>query len=123
VRALAREGFTLIEVLVSMVLLSFALLGAQALLTDRLLGNVGQLDVRGTALQLASDRVQTIQADPGYETLAGRYSGTEAAISGFSGFRRITDCAVDSGYTRVTVRVVTPDRRDTLSRTVVVGAP
>jgi prepilin-type N-terminal cleavage/methylation domain-containing protein len=123
VRALAREGFTLVEVLVAMVLLSFAILGAQALLTDRLLGSVGKIDLRGTALQLASDRVQTVQADPGYESLAGRYSGTETDIPGFGGFRRITDCAVDSGYTRVTVRVVTPDQRDTVSRTVVVGQP
>jgi prepilin-type N-terminal cleavage/methylation domain-containing protein len=122
-KAFAREGFTLIEVLVSMVLLSFAILGAQALLTDRLLGEVGKVDVRGTALQLASDRVQTIQADPGYETLEGRYSGTETNIAGFAGFRRITDCAVDSGFTRVTVRVITPDRRDTVSRNVVVGQP
>lgn len=121
--ASARGGFTLIEVLVSMVLLSFALLGAQALLTDRLLGDVGKIDLRGAALQLASDRVQTVQADPGYESLAGRYSGTETDIPGFGGFRRVTDCAVDSGYTRVTVRVITPDRRDTVSRTVVVGQP
>jgi prepilin-type N-terminal cleavage/methylation domain-containing protein len=41
VRASARDGFTLIEVLVSMVLLSFAILGAQALHTDRLEGDVG----------------------------------------------------------------------------------
>ena len=118
-----RGGFTLIEVLVSMVLLGFALMGAQALLTDRLLGSVGKLDVQATAYQLASDRVQTLQADPDYSTLRARYAGTESAITGFAGFSRITDCAEDSGFTRVTVRVVTPSRTDTVARTVVVGAP
>lgn len=119
----SRAGFTLIEVLVSMVLLGFALMGAQALLTDRLLQNVGTLDVRATALQLASDRVQIIQADPGYSDLSSRYSGTESAITGFTGFRRITTLRPDSGFTSVTVRVVTPSMTDTVSRTVVVGAP
>ena len=118
-----RGGFTLIEVLVSMVLLGFALMGAQALLTDRLLGSVGKLDLQATAHQLASDRVQTIQADPDYWNLRARYAGTESAITGFAGFRRITDCAADSGFTRVTVRVVTPSMTDTVARTVVVGAP
>ena len=121
--ATARAGFTLIEVLVSMVLLSFALLGAQALLTDRFLENVGKLDVRATAHQLASDRVQTIQADPGYATLRARYAGSETAIPGFAGFRRSTDLAADSGFTIVTVRVAAPSLADTVSRTVVVGAP
>jgi prepilin-type N-terminal cleavage/methylation domain-containing protein len=119
----SRAGFTLIEVLVSMVLLGFALMGAQALLTDRLLQNVGTLDVRASALQLASDRVQIIQADPGYDDLSARYSGTESNITGFSGFRRITTLRPDSGFTSVTVRVVTPSKADTVSRTVVVGAP
>jgi prepilin-type N-terminal cleavage/methylation domain-containing protein len=119
----SRAGFTLIEVLVSMVLLGFALMGAQALLTDRLLQNVGALDVKATALQLASDRVQIIQADPGYDDLSFRYTGTETNIPGFAGFRRITTLRPDSGFTSVTVRVVTPSLADTVARTVVVGAP
>jgi hypothetical protein len=67
--------------------------------------------------------VQIIQADPGYDDLSARYSGTESNITGFTGFRRITTLRPDSGFTSVTVRVVTPSKADTVSRTVVVGAP
>lgn len=118
-----RSGFTLIEVLISMVLLGFALMGAQALLTDRLLGTVGRLDSSATAFQLASDRAETIQADPDYYGFGTRYAGTETAIAGFAGYRRLTAVRVGNGVTTITVRVVTPEQTDTVARTVVVGAP
>src|SRR5690606_20653719 len=49
-----RAGFTLMEVLVAMVLLGFAILGVQAAITDRFVRDVGHEDYRATAHQLAS---------------------------------------------------------------------
>lgn len=118
-----RAGFTLIEVLVAMVLLGFALLGVQAAITDRFVRDVGHEDYRATALQLAADRLAEVQSDPRYANLAGRYDGAEDSIPGFPRYQRSTDVRTATGHTIVTVRVVTPTLADTVSQTVAVGAP
>lgn len=119
----SREGFTLMEVLVAMVLLGFAVLGLQAAITDRFVRDVGYEDFRATALQLAADRLAEVQNDPQYTLLPSRYDGAENSVPGFPRYRRSTDVRVANGYTVVTVRVITPTRQDTVYQTVVVGAP
>lgn len=118
-----RAGFTLIEVLVAMVLLGFALLGVQAAITDRFVRDIGQEDYRATALQLAADRLTEVQSDPRYSTLAGRYDGAEDSVPGFPLYQRSTEVRTATGHTIVTVQVVTPTLGDTVNQTVVVGAP
>lgn len=118
-----RNGFTLIEVLVAMVLLGFAILGVQASITDRFVRDVGGEDHRATAQQLAADRITTIQSDPQYTALSARYVGTEDPPAGFPRYRRITAVTARNGYQIVTVAVITPEGADTVSRTIAVGAP
>jgi prepilin-type N-terminal cleavage/methylation domain-containing protein len=118
-----RAGFTLMEVLVAMVLLGFALLGVQAAITDRFVRDVGHEDYRATALQLAADRLTEIQNDPQYTGLATRYDGAEDSVPGFPLYRRSTDVRPATGHTVLTVTVVTPTLQDTVHQTVVVGAP
>ena len=118
-----RSGFTLIEVLVAMVLLGFAVLGVQAAITDRFVRDVGQEDQRATAQQLAADRLAALQGDPQYTALSARYAGSEDPVTGFPRYRRDTFVRESAGYTIVTVQVVTPAARDTVVRTVAVGAP
>jgi prepilin-type N-terminal cleavage/methylation domain-containing protein len=118
-----RQGFTLIEAMVSLVILGFALVGVQALITDRLVSEVGKHDLRATADQLVADRLHAVQASADYASLSRDFAGTEDPVPGHHGFQRTTFVAVGSGVTTVTVRVVTPERRDTVSRTRAVGAP
>jgi prepilin-type N-terminal cleavage/methylation domain-containing protein len=118
-----RSGFTLIEVLVAMVLLGFAVLGVQAAVTDRFVRNVGMEDQRAIAHQLAADRIAAVQNDPRYTGISSNYAGSEDPVSGFAGYRRDTFVRESTGYTVVTVQVLTPVARDTVVRTVAVGAP
>ena len=118
-----RSGFTLIEVLVAMVLLGFAVLGVQASITDRFVRDIGGEDQRATAQQLAADRLMTIQNDPQYTNLTANYAGAEDSVRGFPRFQRRTFIAVRTGHSMVTVQVVTPTGRDTVRRSVAVGAP
>ncbi|HET7273987.1 MAG TPA: prepilin-type N-terminal cleavage/methylation domain-containing protein [Longimicrobiaceae bacterium] len=116
------QGFTMVEVLIAMVLLGFAVLGVQAMLTDRLIGDVGVQDERALASQLAADRLQWIRTDPAYTELEDEYEATEASLPGFTGFKRITEITPADGYTTLTVRVVTP-RDEIVARTTVIAAP
>ena len=118
-----RSGFTLIEVLVAMVLLGFAVLGVQAAVTDRFVRDVGHEDHRATAMQLAADRLTEIQNDPQYTGLVGRYDGAEDSVPGFPRYQRSTDVRATTGHTVVTVSVVTPTLRDTVEQTIAIGAP
>jgi prepilin-type N-terminal cleavage/methylation domain-containing protein len=116
-----KTGFTLIEVLMAMVILGFAVMGAQAIVTDRLLGNVVHEDTRATARQLVEDRLQLVQTDPQYAELADRYAGDESDLPTFPGYHRSTYVAPQADHTIVTVQVVTPAATDTLSGTAVIG--
>ena len=118
-----RAGFTLMEVLIAMVILGIALLGVQAAMTDRLLGDMGRQNRRATAMQLATSRLQAIQVDPDYLGLSTSYVSSGDTIAGFPGYKRVTLVSVAQGFTTVTVRVIGPGQRDTVSRTAVVGAP
>ena len=118
-----RAGFTLMEVLVAMMLLGFAILGVQATITDRFVRDVGHEDYRATAQQLASDRLTEIQNDPQYTNLVSRYDGPEDSVAGFPLYLRSSDLRQSSTHTVVTVTVVTPTLQDTVHQTIVVGAP
>lgn len=127
-RARGREGFTLLEVLVALVILGFVILGAQASMTALMVRNVNWQEVRGRATQLAMDRLHAIQADPVYVNLATRYEGTETAIPGATGFTRVTRFRATqfqdgSDYLMVTVTVTGPRMPRPVSRTTVIASP
>lgn len=120
---MSRDGFTLIEVLMAMVILGFSLLGVQAVITDRLLTNVSREDARATAQQLVEDRLQVIQAEPQYSAIVARYAGAEDSVPRYPNYQRATFVADRGDHTVATVRVITPLWGDTLTRSLVIGAP
>jgi len=123
----ADAGFTLVEVMVSMVILAVVLVGFQAAATQRLLGDLQVQDTRNAAVQLAADRLRVVQLDPVYNELFNRYNGRETAIPGYPGFARVTTVAqtVSNGndFTTVTVQVTRPGLAVPVQRSTVIAAP
>jgi prepilin-type N-terminal cleavage/methylation domain-containing protein len=123
-----RDGFTLLEVLVAMVILGFVVLGAHATMTDRMVRDLGRQELRLRANQLALDRVHVLQVDPVYATLSTRYGATETTIPDAPGFQRATrftttQLSVGNSYLTVTVTVTHPRMPTPVSRTVVIASP
>jgi prepilin-type N-terminal cleavage/methylation domain-containing protein len=123
-----RDGFTLIEVLVALVILGFVIVGIQAVITDRMVRDVDWQEKRARATHLAMDRLHAIQADPDYAALSTRYVASERDPAGSRGFTRTTAVAVtplDRGesYTTITVTVAAPGLSRAVSRTLVVASP
>ena len=126
----ARPGFTIVEILLALLLLSFVVLGFQAA-TGQIIHYAAQSDRSLVAVQLAEDRLELIRLDPEYEALESRYETTETEIPGFPGLARQTlitrtDSTKSTGvldYQRITVRVTGGGLREPVSRTVVVAAP
>lgn len=120
-------GFTLMEVMVSMVILAVVLVGFQAAATQRLLGDLQVQDTRNAAVQLASDRIREVQLDPVYNELGTRYNGRETTIPSYPGFTRVTTVTqtVNGGndYVTVTVEVTRPGLAVPVKRSVVIAAP
>lgn len=123
-----RDGFTLLEVLVAMVILGFVVLGAHATMTDRMVRNLGRQETRLRANQLALDRIHALQADPVYATLSTRYPANESTIPDAPGFQRATrftttQLSVGNSYLTVTVTVTHARMPSPVSRTVVIASP
>lgn len=127
-----RRGFTLIEILVAIVILTILALGVArfSAMFGRALGNSS---VRVVAAGIASDRLQLIRADPRYTSLVSLYNtGAGADTTGFQdypGMRRVTYLVRDQSgspardRTTVTVRVIDPSMPDTVSVTSVIASP
>ncbi len=125
------EGFTLVELVVAMVILSIALLGLSASTTG-LVRSVSEEEIKAAAMQAVEDRLSEVRMDPRYGSLSDIYSETEADVLGLDGFTRKTSinrvqATVTGGgvrdYTIITVTVTGPGLSEPLSRLYVVAAP
>jgi prepilin-type N-terminal cleavage/methylation domain-containing protein len=119
------RGFTLIEIMMALVVLTIAILGL-ATSTSGFMHVVTVGQERSTAIQLAQQRVEQIQMDPNYAGLDSAYAGTETSLPGASGYQRITTIVhtADSlDYKTITVSVIDPTAADTIRRTIIVAAP
>jgi prepilin-type N-terminal cleavage/methylation domain-containing protein len=126
--ARGRDGFSLLEVLVAMVILGFVILGAHATMTDRMVRSLGGQELRLRANQLALDRIHALQADPVYATLTTRYPASESTIPDAPGFQRATrftttQLSVGNSYLTATVTVTHARLPSPVSRTVVIASP
>lgn len=106
-----RTGMTLVEVLVSLVLLAGVLL-AMGRFSGTLARTTGMARLTATATQLVADRLETVKGVPRYTAIESLYVATEASLPGFDGFQRQTSVlriggtATDSvDYKIVTVQV------------------
>jgi len=124
-----REGFTLLEALIAMVILSIAMLSTHVALSDRLIRDVGQADNRTVALQLAADRIQMVQLEPNYSALESKFKVEEKAIAGFPGYTRNTNVVRSAStvtkmdLTTITVTVTHARLAPQVTRSIVVAAP
>lgn len=125
-----RDGFTIVEILLSLLLLSFVVLGFQAA-TGEIIHYAAQSDRALVAVQLTEDRLELIRLDPDYGALEARYEAVEDTISGFPGLTRSTvitrtEIVEPTGlldYYRITVSVSGSGLRTPTARTLIVAAP
>jgi Tfp pilus assembly protein PilV len=125
-----REGFTIVEVILSVVLLSFMVMGFQAA-TGTIIHYAAHSDRQVVAVELVKDRIDRIRLDNRYEYLNTLYNGVETDLTEYPGLRRTTTVVrtnqmLATGYldfTTITVRVDGQGLRAPVSRTIVVGAP
>ncbi len=126
-----RRGFTLVELMISLVILTLAVFGIAAS-AGRLGGAAGEAEVKALAVQAAEDRLNLVVLDPQYDSIASRYLGTESTVLGLPGATRETLIQryrlLQAGggvldYTRITVKVAGAGLAVPVVRETVVGAP
>lgn len=126
-----RAGFTLLELIVAMVILSVAILGLGST-TASLVRSVAEEEIRFAAVQVVEDRISEIRMDPRYGGLEALYQEEESDLAGMDGFTRRTEVerfeAPTSGgrvfdYTVVVVTVDGPGLENPISRRFAVAAP
>ncbi len=126
----ARNGFTLVEVLLALVLLGFTVMGFQAA-TGEIIHYAVQSDREAVALQLVEDRLDLIRLDPTYPGLDTRYEHAGVALPDYPGLTRKTQIVriyheETTGvldFTTITVTVSGASLREPVTRTIVVAAP
>lgn len=121
-----RNGFTLVEVVLSLSILLVVMLGLVTL-TGRTIRVSTTSDRDQAAIQLATDRTDLVRSNPDYLALDSLYAGTETSFPTLPGFTRVTQIVrVTSSrqdYKKITVTVSGPGLSAPVARTVVVAAP
>lgn len=123
--ATRERGFTLIEIIAALVILMVVITGL-ATVTGRFVRTVSEADQNAAAVQLAQDRIQTVQMDPDYGGLDTMYVGTESSFPTLTGYTRETQIQRVGGtndYKIITVIVNGPGLRQPVERTTTVAAP
>ena len=125
----ARSGFTLVEVIVALLILSTAVLGLAGS-ASRLATTSATAELRALALQSVEDRLARIRMDPRYGGLDTLYSGVETglfAIDGITRTTRVTHVQQTTplvlDYTRISVTVEGTLLSEPISRQIVIAAP
>jgi Tfp pilus assembly protein PilV len=118
---------SLIEVMIALVILSGALLALGRFVTQ-FTHNISTAGIKNTAIELASDRIETIKSATKYATIDSIYRGTETSIAGRPKFtrqtiiRRIGGGATDTlDYKLVTVIVSHPALSASIRKTTAIA--
>ena len=129
-----KHGFTLVEIIVAISILTTAILGMGAS-AGYMLRAASGAGVKSEALQAVEGRISQIVMDPRYGVLDSLYGGTETALPGLEGYDRVTTIthvytAVGSppdytyiDYKEVMVSVSGPGLDQDVSRAMIVGSP
>ena len=125
-----RNGFTMVEVIISIVVLSVAVLAISAS-ASQLSQVSADAERRALALQAVEDRIALVQLHPVYPQLDSLYTESNSTITGLPGYKRNTAISriIQQGedgksidFTRITVTVEGPQLPAPIKRTVVVAA-
>jgi len=125
-----RRGFTLVEIIVALLLLSVAVLGMGAS-SGALVRRALEAELESLARQAVEDRLSLVALEPVYSQIDD-YAGTESGIAGLEGTSRVTDVEHirqdGSGgrmidYREIKVTVSGGAVRRPVSGSVTVGAP
>ena len=125
-----RNGFTMVEVIISIVVLSVAVLAISSS-ASHLAQVSADAERRALALQAVEDRLALVHLHPIYSQLDSLYTESNSTIPGLPGYTRKTAISriIQSGeggkyldFTRITVTVEGPQLPAPLKRTVVIGA-
>ncbi len=122
-----RSGFTLVEVVVALLLLTFAVLGLGASVNG-LVTSAASAELSALAVEAADDRLVEIRMDPRYDAIDTLYSGTESDLlmEGATRTTTVTHVLTTNpvlNYKRITVTVRIPHMIDPVTRQIVVAAP
>ena len=126
----ARDGFSLVELMVALVLLG-VVFGSLSGAAGRFAHGVATAGARATALQMVSDRIEEVRMHPRYGELASVFDGMETDVYGLEGAVRQTNVVRNADtlatgivdYSVVTVEVTLPGVTGSLARTTIVAAP
>jgi prepilin-type N-terminal cleavage/methylation domain-containing protein len=124
----SRRGFTLIEVMLAIVVLTVVLISITRY-TGLFLHSVTTSTVTTVAAEAARERIGLVNMDPSYTTLATTWQGTQIGFPGYprmtraTNVSRVTNATPPSDYTVVTVRVTEPTMAAPLDVTTVVARP
>ena len=125
-----RQGFTIIEMIIAILLLTTAILGMGASAGFMLQAGSGA-GVKAEALQAVEGRISQIVMDPRYAALDSLYEGTESDMPGLVGYEMVTTITQTrtllngryTDYKKVWVSVSGPGLFESISRLMIVGAP
>lgn len=123
-----RGGFTLVEVLISVVILGTVVMAIASALA-KFMHVVATSDRDAAAIELAEDRVEQIQMDPNYNGMDTLYAATETSFPSLPGFTRATTIAHVGGtgqandYKKIMVTVNGPGLPNPVKRSVTIAAP
>ena len=127
-RRSSRAGFTLIEIMIALVILSVVVIGMSSA-TGTFLHRVTVDDITVSAIALADDRIETILMDPDYRALDTAYVGTESNFPGLAGMTRVTVITRVGGtgqtqdHKRIVVTVSGTGLKAPIKRSATVAAP
>jgi prepilin-type N-terminal cleavage/methylation domain-containing protein len=124
----ARTGMTLVEVMLAVTILATAMLGIAGFM-GRFTRIVAIADIRNTANELASQRLEEIRNAPRYSAIDSLYPGVVALPAPYAGYSRQTLVTHTGGaasdlydYKTITVLVSNPRLGSPVKRTTIVAA-
>ncbi|HEY5087461.1 MAG TPA: prepilin-type N-terminal cleavage/methylation domain-containing protein [Gemmatimonadaceae bacterium] len=123
-----RKGMTLIEVMIAVLILATATLSIAGFMA-KFARMVASSDVKNTATELASMRLEQIKNAPRYSAIDTLYPGTVAMASPYVGYTRQTlvthtggDSTAKYDYKTVTVIVTNARLGTPIKRTTIIAA-
>jgi type II secretion system protein I len=119
-------GFTLVEVLIALVMLSVVLLAAAAS-TTRYLSVIARNRIRIQAAAVADAQIANVRVSPAYDSLTIRFDSTrtDVPLRGYSRSTRVvrTGAGTTADQTRIMVRVSGPELPTPIVRYATIAAP